>query len=126
MKICVIVLFALAALVAAVAATAARPPTATEKAAILVVFNQPGRSFAAKCVRIRVSTVNRRWAMLTGPRRIPRECLETGQVGDGFVIFRRPFASSQRWRNVYEGSEFPPCSVPVGVRRDLFVTDRCF
>ncbi len=113
------------ALACAVGASSARAPTATEKAAILLVFNQPGRSFAAKCVRIRVSTVSPRWAMLTGPRRIPTECLETGQVGDGFVIFRRPSGSSQAWRNVYEGSEFPPCSVPAAVRRDLFGSAEC-
>jgi hypothetical protein len=125
-KICVVVLCAIVAVVAAVAASAARPPTARERAAIMLVFNQPGRSFAAKCVRIRVSTVNPRWAMLTGPRSIPQECIETGQVGDGFVIFKRPSRLSQRWRNVYEGSEFPPCSIPVGVRRDLLGTTRCF
>ena len=124
-RLCVAVLCAIVAVLAAVGAWAARPPTAAERAAIMLVFNQPGRSFAAKCVRIRVSTVNPRWAMLTGPRRIPQECIETGQVGDGFVIFRRPSGLSQRWRNVHEGSEFPPCSVPVEVRRDLLGTARC-
>jgi hypothetical protein len=121
-----LVVLALAVIgVLASTATAARPPTAAEKAAILLVFNEPGgRAFAAKCVRIRVSTVNRRWAMLTTPRRPPRACVESGQVGNGFVFFRR--TATGGWRIVYEGSDLPPCSIPRPVRRDLLGTAECF
>ena len=114
---------AAATVVLASEALAARAPTHVETATILLAFNEPGRSFAARCVRIRVSTASPSWAMVTSPRRPPRACVEAGEVGNGFVILRRQGAN--RWRNVFEGSEAPPCRVPRAVRVDLFGTARC-
>lgn len=105
-------------------AEARRAPTYTERVTIMDAFNIPGRSFASKCVRILVSTVNPRYAMLTGPGRIPGDCRRAGQVGDGFVFFRRSTLTALRWRNISEGSE-APCSVPRAVRIDLFGSAVC-
>lgn len=105
-------------------AEARRAPTYIERVTIMDAFNIPGRSFASKCVRILVSTANPRYAMLTGPVRIPGDCRRTGQVGDGFVFFRRSTPTALRWRNISEGSE-APCSVPRGVRIDLFGSAAC-
>lgn len=118
-------LAAITALVICAMAAAQRPPTPIERAAIMDVFNVPGRSFSSSCVRIRVSTVDARYAILTSPRRIPRVCRESGQVGDGFVFFRRASATGERWRNIYEGSEFPPCKIPGPVRVDFGFGSDC-
>jgi hypothetical protein len=116
---CLVGLAAAALAVQATPASAARAPTYVEKTTIMDAFNMPERAFASKCVRIIVSTVDPRYAMLTSPRRIPADCRKAGQVGDGFVVFRRATRSALRWRIVSEGSE-PPCSVPRKVRLDLF------
>lgn len=105
-------------------AEAKRAPTYIERVTIMDAFNIPGRSFASKCVRILVSTVNPRYAMLTGPVQIPADCRQAGQVGDGFVFFRRPTPTALRWRNISEGSE-APCVVPRSVRIDLFGSSAC-
>jgi hypothetical protein len=115
-----------AALTLVSTAAADRAPTAVERAAIMDVFNIPGRTFSPRCVRIRVSTVDARYAILTPPRRIPRVCRQTGQVGDGFVFFRRARTSGQKWKDIYEGSDVPPCKIPVAVRRDFGFGSECF
>lgn len=105
-------------------AEAKRAPTYTERVTIMDAFNIPGRSFASRCVRILVSTANPRYAMLTGPLRIPADCRQAGQVGDGFVFFRRSTPTALRWRNISEGSE-ASCTVPRNVRIDLFGSTAC-
>lgn len=105
-------------------AEAKRAPTYVERATIMDAFNIPGRSFSSRCVRILISTVNPRYAMLTAPVRIPGACRQAGQVGDGFVFFRRSSPTALRWRNIAEGSE-APCVVPRSVRVDLLGSALC-
>lgn len=107
------------------AAWAARAPTYLEQVTIMDAFNTPGRSFASKCVRIRVSTVDSRYAILGSPLRIPAACRAAGQVGDGFVLFVRSTPAALRWRDIFEGSESPPCKVPRTVLRDLLGSASC-
>jgi hypothetical protein len=116
---------AAAALAVPGAALAARPANYLERATIMDTFNVPGRSFASRCVRITVSTVDPRWAMLRAPARVPHTCINAGEVGDGFVLFLRAGPRALRWRDVFEGSDRPPCRVPRAVRRDLFGTAAC-
>jgi hypothetical protein len=71
------VVIALAAIVVAAAAQdarAARAPSYLERVTIMDAFNHPGRSLASKCVRILVSTADARYAIVTGPLRIPLAC----------------------------------------------------
>jgi hypothetical protein len=104
---------------------AARAPTYLEKVTIMDAFNQPGRAFPSRCVRVVVSTVDPRYALLTSPVRRPRACVQAGAVGDGFVFFRRAKRTALRWRDIFEGSDTPPCSVPAAVRRDLLQSSAC-
>lgn len=125
MKQLAVTVVVLAAVVAVTAAAAARKPTYVEKATIMDAFNIPGRAFPSKCVLIRVSTANPRYAVLTSPAHYPRACTRTGAVGDGFVLFKRASASAAHWRDILEGprncSSRPPhiSGVPLSVRRDL-------
>jgi hypothetical protein len=105
-------------------AVASRAPTYLERVTIMDTFNIPGRSFSSKCVRIVVSTVDPRYAMLTTPARQPRACVRGGEVGNGFVLFRRSSRTSLRWRNIREGNAVP-CFLRRAVRRDLFGTTFC-
>jgi hypothetical protein len=106
-------------------AQAARTPTYIEKVTIMDAFNIPSRAFSSRCVKITVSTVDPRYALLTSPRRPPKACVSAGQVGDGYVLFRRASATGLQWRDIFEGSDFPPCSLPVPVRRDLLGSAKC-
>lgn len=116
----------LASLAAVPAASAARPPTYVEKVTIMDAFNIPGRAFASSCVKILVSTVDARWAMLTSPAKPPKVCVQNGQVGDGFVILSRATKTSLRWTLRFEGSsEAAPCFVPRKVRADLLKNPAC-
>jgi len=117
-----ILLFGLAALLGVAwvsSSAAARRPTYVEKVTIMDAFNVPGRSFPSKCVRIRVSTVNRRYAILTPPRHYPRACVKAGDVGDGFVFFKRRSRHALHWHDVVEGSGDCPTKIPRAVGRDL-------
>lgn len=117
---------ALALSLAADAANSARAPTYLERVTIMDAFNKPGRSFAARCVRIVVSTVDPRYAKLVSPLRPVRACVQAGEVGDGYVLFRRPTRRSLHWRDLVEGSESPPCGrLPAPVMRDLFPSTNC-
>jgi hypothetical protein len=119
------VLVAATAAMAAATAHAARPPTYLERVTIMEAFNFPGRSFASKCVRIRVSSVDPRYAMITGPIRVPRDCSQAGEVGDGYALLRRTTPKGLRWRRLTQGSDMPPCGIPARVRADLFGTADC-
>jgi hypothetical protein len=107
-------------------ALAARSPTYLERVTIMDVYNVPGRSFASKCVRILVSTADPRYAKLTGPSKPIPACVQAGEVGDGYVVFRRPSRRSLHWRDLVEASD-PPCHfrIPAAVLRDLFPTFTC-
>lgn len=100
-------------------ADAARRPTYIEKVTIMDAFNVPGRSFASRCVTIRVSTVNPRYSILRPRRNPPRACVKAQEVGDGFVFFKRRTTRAHHWRDVLEGSGFCPKSIPRRVRVDL-------
>lgn len=117
-----IFLLSLAALVGlawVASSAAAGRPTYVEKATIMDAFNVPGRSFPSECVRIRVSTVNPRYAILTPPRHYPHACVKAGDVGDGFVFFKRKSRHALHWRDLVEGSGYCPAKIPRAVGRDL-------
>jgi len=120
---------ALAGLIVAAAAansaTASRAPTYLERVTIMDAFNVPGRSWASKCVLIEVSTADARYALVSSPSKPAAACVRAGQVGNGFVLLLRSTATSLRWRNIFEGSFSPPCSLPQAVRRDLLGSTRC-
>jgi hypothetical protein len=102
-----------------------RAPTYLERVTIMDAFNQPGRSFASRCVRVIVSSADPRYAMVTSPNQYPKICLQTGETGDGYALFRRGTRSSLVWRNIGEGSDFPCGHLPPPVLRDLFPTAAC-
>ncbi|HSR92278.1 MAG TPA: hypothetical protein VLK88_13305, partial [Gemmatimonadales bacterium] len=83
---------------------AARAPTYLEKVTIMDAFSMPGRAFPSRCVRIVVSTVDPRYALLSSPIHRPQACVQAGAVGDGFVLFRRTGKAALHWRDIFEGS----------------------
>ena len=107
------------------AAGSARAPTYLERATLMDAFNKPGRAVSSTCVRIVVSTVDPRYAIVTMPVRPKPVCVRAGEVGDGYALFRRANRRSLRWRSLGRGSD-PPClrfpSLPRAVVRDLFGT----
>ena len=113
----------LAALLVAGAAMAARPPTKAERRAIInavragneFVGAAPRRCDAA--ARVRVSTVDRRYAVWTQDNR-RAERIGGCVVGDGYIILR--FQPNGRWRIRTQGSGGAPCSVTgVRIAKDL-------
>lgn len=116
-----VVLTAIAAGAAASAGLAARAPSYLEKVTIMDAFNVPGRSWPSRCVEIRVSTVNPRYALVTSPAKPPRSCVRHGDAGNGFAIFERATRAGLHWSDIYEGEgmDHRVCSIPAAVRRDL-------
>jgi hypothetical protein len=122
--VAVLTLTVLAVLVVAAPAGASRPPTYLEKISIMDAFNVPGRAFASSCVRIVVSTVDPRWAIVTSPIRPPKACVSSGEEGNGFALYRRATAGAIHWTHIVDGDTVP-CQPPPAVRRDLFKTVTC-
>lgn len=114
-------LTAIAAGLAASAAPAARAPSYLEKVTIMDAFNIPGRSWPSRCVEIRVSTADPRYALVTSPAKPPRACVRHNDAGNGFAILKRATRTILHWRDIYEGEgrDRQFCSVPAAVRRDL-------
>lgn len=108
-------------------ALARRAPTHVEKATIMDAFNEPGRSWASRCVRVLVSRVDARYAIVTAFARPPKACVDNGEgVADGFVLLVRATPRAVVWRNAYEGSIDVPCRIaPEPVRRELLGTVAC-
>jgi hypothetical protein len=106
---------------AAAAALATRAPSYLEKVSIMDAFNVPGRSWPSRCVKIRVSTVNSHFALVTSPTKPPPACVKDNEVGNGFVIFKRATRTALHWRDIYEGEgrDHQVCSIPAAVLRDL-------
>ncbi len=100
-------------LVTAASATAQRRPTAGERRAIAKTFDVP-----AECVKIRVSTVNERWARMhfKGRKFDDPDCRP--HAADGIVILRR---KGGKWQFVTVGSSFdcPVPDTPPRVAKDL-------
>ena len=96
-------------------ALADRAPTKQERAGIAKKVGVP-----ARCLRIRVSTVNTRWAS-THVRNARRSCRRW--AADGIAVFKRTKAGG--WRFVTAGSAFdcPVPKVPPRVVEDLRI--RC-
>jgi hypothetical protein len=105
-------------------ATAARAPSYLERVTIMDAYNVPGRSVASRCVRIVVSTVDPRYAMLTSPLQYPQACLRANETGDGWAFFRRSTRRSLHWRDIREQSD-PPCWLPARVLHDLLPQIKC-
>jgi hypothetical protein len=112
---------AIAAGTVTLAASAARAPSYLEKVTIMDAFNVPGRSWPSRCVTIRVSTVDPRYALVTSPAKPPRACVTHNDDGNGFAVFQRAARSARHWRDIYEGEgrDRGVCSIPAAVRRDL-------
>jgi len=99
------------------AALEARPPTPTERAAIVAALPADLRDIPPSCFRldIRVSRDGRyAWVGDTLPHgeHLGSPCTAYGR--NGFDILRK---RARRWRIVYEGSVDPPCALRVP--RDL-------
>jgi hypothetical protein len=110
-------LAALAALVLLPAiALADRPPTERERAGIAKKVGVP-----ARCLKIRVSTVNTRWAK-TRIRVARKSCARW--AADGIAVFKRRTGGG--WRFITAGSAFdcPVPKVPPRVVADLHI--RCY
>jgi hypothetical protein len=112
---------AFAAGTATSAALAAPAPSYLEKATIMDAFNVPGRSWPSRCVTIRVSTVNPRYALVSSPAKPPRACVRHNDAGNGLAIVKRATRTALHWRDIYEGEgrDHRVCSIPAAVRRDL-------
>ncbi len=89
-------------------------------------FNVPGRSWPSRCVKIRVSTADSRYALVTSPSKPPQACVRDHDAGNGFAIFKRATRTALHWRDVYEGEgrDRRVCSIPAAVRRDLLPRTR--
>jgi hypothetical protein len=112
-------------LAAPAGASASRSPTYLETVTVMDAFNVPGRSWPSRCVAIRVSTADPRYALLTTPRRPSRACSDARHVANGYVVFRRAAPRARRWRSQVETNDVPPCTIPGPVRRDLLGSDDC-
>jgi hypothetical protein len=112
---------AIAAGAAASVAPAARVPTYIEKVTIMDAFNIPGRSWPSRCVKIRVSTVDSRYALVTSRAKPPQACARHNDAGNGFAIFKRETRTAVHWADIYEGEgmDHHVCSIPAAVRHDL-------
>jgi len=114
-------LVVLAALLLAAPVYASRLPSAAERGAIVAAIQKnPAASGVRSVQRVRVSTVDRRFASaVTYPR-------DT----DGRVLSRDAWLlrhSVHGWRVVFAGSDAPPCGIASApVRRDLLGSSACF
>lgn len=108
------------------AALAARPLSRSERRALAragVVQSWDGRSKVrrAACIHGRLSTVNRRYAVVFAPT--SNSCMRQYGVAQGEVpLFRRPSSASRRWR--FAGTISDNCTAGTGgasraVLRDL-------
>jgi hypothetical protein len=117
-RTCLSALVAVAALatVVPVAAHADRPPTKRERAGIANKVEVP-----ARCLKIRVSTVNTRWAKMR-LRNLRKSCQRW--AADGVAVYKR--RKDGGWRFVTAGSAFdcPVPKVPPRVVTDLHI--RCY
>jgi hypothetical protein len=93
-------------------AHADRAPTKREHAAVAQKIGVPKR-----CLRVRISTVNERWAR-ANVRNRKASCAE--HAADGIALFKRRAGT---WRFVTAGSSFdcPVPDVPRRIARDLDV-----
>jgi hypothetical protein len=106
-------------------ASARRLPTRTEQSQIMRAFNGNGRHFPIRCVKVLVSTLDSRFAILTSPDVPISFCERHGFVGDGYVLFRRTTKRATIWTDWWESSTNPPCKMPRAVRVDLLGDPRC-
>jgi hypothetical protein len=92
-------------------ASASRPPTAVERAAL-------SHGFPARCLLIRVSTVNPAWAGTKLASHPQGYCEDHNFVFDGGNFFRR---QGETWKNVLSASDAQAaCArIPRAVLRDL-------
>jgi hypothetical protein len=114
-----IIVFAAIGLAAA-AAHADRPPSDSEKAAILQGFDAKAD---ASCFMVQVSSVDSSWATITSAQPMPGETqdefVSRCNPGDGVVVMHNPGAG---WAIVTEGSDFGLCpikGVPDAVALDF-------
>jgi hypothetical protein len=116
-RTCLSALAAVAALaIVPAVAHADRPPTKRERAGIAKKVEVP-----ARCLAIRVSTVNTRWAKIR-LRNLRKSCQRW--AADGVAVYKRRKDGS--WRFVTAGSSFdcPVPKVPPKVVTDLHI--RCY
>ena len=108
-----VVVVVLGLLAMAASAAAQRRPTSEERAAIAKRFDVP-----AKCLRIRVSTVDERWARMNFKGRKFEDPDCAPHAADGIVVLRH---KRGKWRFVTAGSSFdcPVPETPPEVAEDL-------
>ena len=115
---------ALAVLIALVVAASAfawsSPSPAQRRAIVAAIRKQPAASGVMRVERVRISTVDRRFASAVT---FPRDKAGNVLHRDSWLV--RHYASG--WRVVFVGSDAPPCKVAsAAVRRDLRGSAACF
>jgi hypothetical protein len=119
---CRLLVVTLAALALAGGAWASRAPTPKERSAIeFAVRFAPtmGRGNKLTFEKIRVSTVNARFAMAV----VSVRSADGSPIGKPTVLLHH---DARAWRVVFIGTDAPPCNVaPVKVRADLLGTRAC-
>ena len=117
-------LSALAILTALVVAASAfawsSPSPAQRRAIVAAIRKQPAASGVMRVERVRISTVDRRFASAVT---FPRDKAGNILARDSWLVRHYPSG----WRVVFVGSDAPPCKVAsAAVRRDLLGYAVCF
>ncbi|MGZ4409246.1 MAG: hypothetical protein ACXVY6_10715 [Gaiellaceae bacterium] len=114
-------LVVLAALVVAAPAFAWSSPSPAQRQAIVATIRKkPAASGVKRVERVRISTVDRRFASAVT---VPRDKAGNVLARDRWLV--RHYRSG--WRVVFVGSDETPCKVaPAAVRRDLLGSAACF
>lgn len=113
------VLIALVVAASALACSSPSPP-AQRRAIVAAIRKQPAAAGVTRVERVRISTVDRRFASAVT---FPRDKAGNVLARDSWLVRHYPSG----WRVVFVGSDMPPCKVaPAEVRRDLLGSAVCF
>jgi len=109
-----------AVLVAVPAFAWSSPSRAQRRAIVAAIRKQPAASGVTRVERVRISTVDRRFASAVT---FPRDKAGNVLARDSWLVRHYPGG----WRVVFVGSDMPPCKVAsAAVRRDLLGSAVCF
>lgn len=115
-----VALAVLIALVVGVPAFAWSSPSPERRAIVAAIRNEPAAAGVRRVERVRISTVDRRFASAAT---YARDKAGNVVAQDKWLV--RHYSSG--WRVVFVGSDMPPCKVaPMAVRRDLLGSAACF
>ena len=106
--------------VAAPAFAWSSPSPAQRRAIVAAIRKKPAASGVARVERVRISTVDRRFASAVT---FPRDKAGNVLARDSWLVRHYPGG----WRVVFVGSDMPPCKVAsAAVRHDLLGSAVCF